>query len=365
MKLNNKRIEVNQPNIGNKEVRAVKRILKSGNLTSGNEVSLFEREFSEFVLGSSCIAVNSGTSALHLGLLSLGIGEGDEVIVPSFTFAATANAVKLTGATPVFADIESNFFCLDELGVSRLVTNKTKAIIAVHLYGHPAPMRELRKICDGKGIFLIEDAAQAHLASIDSKPVGTFGDFAIFSFYSTKNITTAEGGILTTNNSDIVEKVKLLRNQGMLEKYKNQIAGYNNRMSDIHAALGRVQLRRIEEFTIKRNEIAQTYINSLSGVEVPKTKYGYTHVYHQFTVKVKNGYRDTYIKLLDKNNISSGVFYPVPVHVLPAYNSSEVLPTTEEISKVCLSIPIHPGLTKKQINKVIKCINNISKQIND
>ena len=225
------------------------RVLRSGRLVQGQEVAAFEEEFAAIVGGRTCVAVNSGTSALHLGLLAAGIGPGDEVIVPSFTFAATANAVAMTGATPVFADIEPDTFCLDPDAVAAAVTSRTAAVIPVHLYGHPAPWDGLAGVAERHGLLLLEDAAQAHAASYDGIPVGALGDVAAFSFYATKNMTTGEGGMVVCQDEDVARRVRLLRNQGMEQRYRNEIAGLNNRMTDLAAAMGRVQLqaaRRLE-----------------------------------------------------------------------------------------------------------------------
>ena len=213
-----------KPIIGEEERAAVDRVLRSGMIAQGPEVAAFETEFSEhFKLGRACVAVNSGTSGLHLGLLSCGIGAGDEVIVPSFTFAATANSVALTGATPVFADISADDFTLDPASVEASITEHTKAIMPVHLYGHPAKMDKLRTIADSHSLLLFEDAAQAHGASLDGTPVGAFGEFAMFSLYPTKNMTSGEGGMVSCADATIERNIRLYRNQGMLQQYHNEV----------------------------------------------------------------------------------------------------------------------------------------------
>ncbi len=235
-----------KPIVGDEEREAVDRVLRSGMIAQGPEVAAFETEFSEhFKLGRACVAVNSGTSGLHLGLLSSGIGAGDEVIVPSFTFAATANSVALTGATPIFADIALDDFTLDPASVEASITERTKAIMPVHLYGHPAKMDQLRAIADKHGLMLFEDAAQAHGAALNGTPVGAFGEFAMFSLYPTKNMTSGEGGMVSAANDEVERNLRLYRNQGMLQQYHNEVVGLNNRMTDIHAAIGRVQLTKV------------------------------------------------------------------------------------------------------------------------
>ena len=230
-----------KPLVGELERVAVDRVLASGMIAQGPEVAKFEAEFSDqLVAGTECVAVSSGTAALHVGLLAAGIGPGDEVIVPSFTFAATANSVALTGATPVFADIEPDYFCLDVASVRASITGRTKAIMPVHLYGHPADMAALSSLADEFGLVIFEDAAQAHGAAIDGKPVGSFGVFGAFSLYPTKNMTSGEGGMLSTGSAELARKVRLYRNQGMERRYENEVIGFNLRMTDVHAAIGRV-----------------------------------------------------------------------------------------------------------------------------
>ena len=243
-----------KPIIGDEERAAVDRVLRSGMLAQGPEVAAFEQEFSQrFVDGRACVAVNSGTSGLHLGLLAAGIGPGDEVIVPSFTFAATANSVALTGATPVFADIEPDHFCLDPAAVAAAVTPRTKAIMPVHLYGHPADMDALGALAAEHGLQLFEDAAQAHGATLRRHarwaPSATF---AMFSLYPTKNMTSGEGGMVSRRPTTVERQLRLLRNQGMEQQYENEVVGFNARMTDLHAAIGRVQLTKVGGWTAQR-----------------------------------------------------------------------------------------------------------------
>ena len=241
-----------QPLIGKEEREAVDAVLRSGMVAQGPQVAAFEEEFGNFVDGHECIAVNSGTSALHLSLIAMGIGPGDEVIVPSFTFAATGNSVAILGATPVFVDIEPAHFTIDPEAVKNAITSRTKAIVPVHLYGHPAAMRELNDIASETGLRILEDAAQAHAAALDGRPVGAWGDAAAFSFYPTKNMTSGEGGMIVTRDPELARTARLLRNQGMEQRYRNEVVGLNNRMTDIHAAIGRVQLGHLSEWTEQR-----------------------------------------------------------------------------------------------------------------
>ncbi len=274
------------PMIGAEERAAVDRVLASGRLAMGPEVAAFEQEFATLVAGRPCVAVNSGTSALHLALLALGIGPGDEVIVPSFTFAATANAVALAGASPVFADIDPASFCLDPAAADAAVTPRTAAIMPVHLYGHPADTVRLEEVARRHGLAVVEDAAQAHAASDDGRPVGSLGAAAAFSFYPTKNMTTGEGGMVVCADESVARQVRLLRNQGMERRYANEVVGFNLRMTDIAAAIGRVQLTRLGDWTERRRSTAAHYDMALTGVRTPTVRAGAHHVYHQYTVRL-------------------------------------------------------------------------------
>ncbi len=278
-------VPLSRPLIGADEESAVLRVLRSGRLTQGPEVAAFEVEFSAAVGGRLAIAVSSGTAALHLLLLAHGIGSGDEVIVPSFTFAASANAVRLTGAEVVFVDIEPRSFCLDPDAVRSALTARTAAILAVHLYGHPSDMTALATLARSKGVLLLEDAAQAHAASLDGVPVGALGDGAAFSFYPSKNMTTGEGGMVSVRDGAVADRVRLLRNQGMAEQYEHKIVGFNLRLTDLQAAIGRVQLAALGERTAARRRHAAAYDASLTGVVTPAVRPGVCHAYHQYTVR--------------------------------------------------------------------------------
>jgi len=351
-----------KPIIGEEERAAVDRVLRSGMIAQGPEVAAFETEFSDhFKLGRACVAVNSGTSGLHLGLLSCGIGAGDEVIVPSFTFAATANSVALTGATPVFADIAADDFTLDPASVEASITEHTKAIMPVHLYGHPAKMDKLRAIADSHGLLLFEDAAQAHGASLNGTPVGAFGEFAMFSLYPTKNMTSGEGGMVSCSDATIERNVRLYRNQGMLQQYHNEVVGLNNRMTDIHAAIGRVQLTKVDGWTKTRQENAAFLSANLEGVTPPPTLDGAVHVFHQYTVRVPED-RDGLAKALkEEYQVGSGMFYPVPNHRLKPFQSSVELPETERAAQECLSLPVHPSLTQEDLERIVAAVNTLAK----
>ncbi|MGF3055838.1 DegT/DnrJ/EryC1/StrS family aminotransferase [Microbacterium sp. YY-01] len=352
-----------KPIIGDEEREAVDRVLRSGMVAQGPEVAAFEEEFSRhFVQGLPSVAVNSGTAGLHLGLLAVGVGAGDEVIVPSFTFAATGNSVALTGATPVFADIEPETFTLDPDAVEAAITPRTRGIMPVHLYGHPARMRELGEIAQKHGIALYEDAAQAHGASLDGRPVGTYGEFAMFSLYPTKNMTSGEGGMVSTATGEIARQVKLLRNQGMERQYENEIIGFNARMTDIHAAIGRVQLTKVDAWTATRQQNAAYLDEHLSGVTVPHVAEGAVHVYHQYTIRVPED-RDGFVAALrNEHNVGAGVYYPIPNHRLPSlapYAPGLDLPETERAAAEVVSLPVHPSLTQSELERIVAAVNTV------
>lgn len=351
-----------RPMIGDEERAAVDRVLRSGMLAQGPEVAAFEREFEEhFHLGRSCVAVNSGTSGLHLGLLSAGVGSGDEVIVPSFTFAATANSVALTGATPVFADIDPATFCLDATAVRAAVSSRTVGIMPVHLYGQPADMTALLEVAEQHGLQIFEDAAQAHGASFDGTPVGAFGSFGMFSLYPTKNMTAGEGGMVSVASPEVERLLRLYRNQGMQRQYENEIVGYNARMTDIHAAIGRVQLTKIDAWTRKRQDNAAFLSAHLEGVTGPAVDPRAVHVYHQYTVRVPDDRDGMARALREEHQVGSGMFYPVPNHRLPSLRSDVDLPETDRAARECLSLPVHPSLSSGDLERIVTAVNAVAK----
>ncbi len=348
-----------QPLIGAEEREAVDAVLRSGMIAQGPQVAAFEQEFSAVVAGRECVAVNSGTSALHLALLAMGVGPGDEVIVPSFTFAATANAVAVTGATPVFVDIDPLYFALDPDAMRAAISPRTKAVIPVHLYGHPAAMPVINEIAESAGIRVLEDAAQAHAASLDGRPAGAWGTAAAFSFYPTKNMTSGEGGMVVTADAELARTVRLLRNQGMEKRYHNELPGLNNRMTDVHAAIGRVQLGKLAEWTRQRRQNAKFLDANLRGVEIPAVAAGATHVYHQYTIRVP-GDRDAFAAALADAGVGTGVYYPVPVHRLPAYGLDLGLPATESAAAQVISLPVHPALSQDDLETIVSAVNRVA-----
>ena len=349
-----------KPLVGDEERAAVDRVLRSGMMAQGPEVAAFEEEFSKYVGGRKCVAVNSGTSGLHMALVAAGIKSGDEVIVPSFTFAATANSVALTGATPVFVDIDPKTFNIDPAAIEAAITPRTKGIQPVHLYGLPAQMDVINEIACKHNILVFEDAAQAHLATLNGQYVGSFGYAATFSFYPTKNMTSGEGGMISCANDEMTRMCKLLRNQGMEKRYENEVVGFNTRMTDIHAAIGREQLKKIEGWTKQRQANAKFLDENLKGVVVPYVTPGASHVYHQYTIRIVGHDRDKFAAEMTKRGVGNGVYYPIPVHQLQSFGLKFDLPNTTSACKEVLSIPVHPALTQSELETVVEVINSIA-----
>lgn len=351
-----------KPLIGDEERAAVDRVMRSGMIAQGPEVAAFEKEFAEQLVGGrACVAVSSGTAGLHMGLLAAGVGPGDEVIVPSFTFAATANSVALTGATPVFADIDPVSYCLDPASVEAAITERTVGIMPVHLYGHPADLTALGALAEKHGIQLFEDAAQAHGATWQGRPVGSFGTFGMFSLYPTKNMTSGEGGMVSCATPELVRKVQVLRNQGMEKRYENEVVGFNVRMTDLHAAIGRVQLTKLPGWTKQRQENAAFLSANLQGVGIPQVAEGATHVWHQYTIRVPQD-RDAFAAALaSEHGVGSGVYYPIPNHQLPSFGLEYDLPETAKACAEVLSLPVHPALSQEDLERVVAGVNAVAK----
>ena len=358
-----------RPLIGAEERAAVDAVLAGGMVVQGPQVAAFEEEFSARVVGGAhCVAVNSGTSAQHLAALASGAGADREaeVIVPSFTFAATANSVAITGARPVFADIDPVTFTLDPASVEAAVTERTIAIEVVHLYGLPANMPEILDIARRHGLAVWEDCAQAHAAAIDDEPVGAFGAWGSFSFYPTKNMTSLEGGMVSTADAGLARRVRLLRNQGMERQYANEVVGLNNRMTDVAAAVGRVQLTRLAGWTAARRANAAALDAGLAGapgVVTPHVPPGYTHVYHQYTIRLEGASaaeRDEVARVLREQwRVGTGVYYPIPNHRLPSlapYAPGVDLPGTEKAARECLSLPVHPSLSEADLERIVRAV---------
>ncbi len=366
-------IPIARPIIEDEEIEAVIRVLKSGILAHGPEVEAFEREFAEYIGVEYAVAVANGTAALDLVLKAFDIGPGDEVITTPFTFIATANAILYQGAKPVFADIDPKTYNLDPNDVLEKITPRTRAIIVVHLFGQPADMKAFTEIAEDHKLILIEDAAQAHGAEFMGKKVGGFGHAAIFSFYATKNMTTGEGGMIVTNDRRIAERVKLLRNHGQTEKYLHIELGWNLRMTSIQAALGRVQLRKLDRLNEIRRRNAHMLTQKLSkikGITPPYEDPRVKHVYHQYVIRVEDDFpitRDELRKMLAEKGIGTDVHYPRPIFQQPLYQRlgypQNICPNAIEASKRVLSLPVHPYVTPEDIEYIARCIADIAEGI--
>lgn len=358
-------IPLAQPRLSEDEIAAAIRVLRGGHLVQGPEVAAFEHEFAALVDGRDCVAVNSGTSALWLSLRALDIGPGDEVIVPSFTFTATAAAVALTGATCAFADIDPDSFCLHPDATAAAITPRTAAIIPVHLYGHPAAMDRLVPLARHHGLALIEDASQAHAATLHGQPTGSVGDLAVFSFYPTKNLRGIEGGMITTADPALARTLRLLRNQGMATRHIPEIVGTNARMSDVSAAIAREQLRTLATRTHTRRRHAarlDAALTGVPGITIPPVAPGAWHVYHQYTIRVGEPLaRDALAHALLHQGIGTAVHYPIPLHRAPAYLTPIELPHTDIACTQVLSLPVHPDLTHTHLDRIAATITGLAR----
>ncbi|RLG00824.1 aminotransferase DegT [Thermococci archaeon] len=357
-------IPIAKPLMGKKEIENVTEVLKSGMLASGEWVKKFEKEFANYIGVKHAIAMASGTVALDNALKVLGIREGDEVIVPDFTFIATANAVLFQNAKPVFADVSEKTFNINPDDIVKKITPKTKAVIGVHLFGHPFNVKALQEICEDHNLFLIEDSAQAHGAEFDDTKVGNFGTVSCFSFYATKNMTTGEGGMITTNDKKIERKLRLIINHGQSEKYLHTELGYNYRMTNIQAAIGIAQLKKLDMFNDKRIKNAGYFNKHIKAKKIikPEKEKNIKHVYHQYVIRVENNKRDELIRYLNDKGVGNAIHYPLPVHLQPLYRKlnypKEICPTATKISKEVLSLPVHPALKREELEYVCETINN-------
>lgn len=340
-----------QPVIDESTIKLVDAVLRSGSLSQGKKTELFEREFSRFLhIDTQSVAVNSGTSALYTGLISCGVGPGDEIICPSFTFAGSVNSILMTGAKPIFCDIDPYSYCIDPRKVEELVTKNTVGIMAVHLFGNSADMTTLAGIAAEHDIKLYEDCAQAQGTTWDGKSVGSLGDFGAFSFYPTKNMTTCEGGMISSRDEAVLEHSRLFRNQGMKSRYQHLIIGLNLRISEVHAAVGLGQLELLPSFNNKRINFAE-HLSEVLGDFSPFVSDSARHTFHQFTVLVDD--RDEVVNTIRREyGVNCGVYYSSPIHRMPIYESNASLPHTEFVSDHCISIPVHPHLTEEQRERV-------------
>ncbi|MBM4240875.1 MAG: DegT/DnrJ/EryC1/StrS family aminotransferase [Euryarchaeota archaeon] len=359
-------IPIANPILGDEEIEEVVKVLKSGFIAQGPKVAEFERMFADYVGTKHAVATSNGTTALHIALLAAGIGPGDEVITTPFSFIATANSILYVGAKPIFADIDPKTYNIDPQEIQESVTHRTKTIIPVHLYGQPACMDAISEIARDHDLKVIEDAAQAHGALYKNKKVGSFGDMACFSFYPTKNITTGEGGIITTDNDEMAQIARTLRAHGEKERYEHVVLGYNFRMTDIAASIGIIQLKKLEEFNRKRIENAEyltEHIGDIDGIEPPFVQENVKHVFHQYTIRVGDDKRVKYIKFLNNEGIGTGIHYPKPIYKQKLYEDlgyRAFCPETEKAAAEVLSIPVHPALRVEDLKEIVQTLEDAS-----
>jgi len=352
-------IPVARPDIGPEEIAAVTEVLQSGMLASGRRVAELEERFAAFIGTKHAIAVSNGTVALMCIYEGLGLGPGDEVITVGHTFNATVSAILSTGATPVFVDIEPDTYLIDVGRIEAAITPRSRAICPVHLFGLPADLDAIVAIADRHGLAVVEDACQAHGAEFHGRRVGSFGH-GTFSLYGTKNMTTGEGGLITTDDDRLADWIRLYRNQGMRQRYTHEILGYNFRLTDIAAAIGLCQLDKLERNTARRQAIAARYDAGFADLPIrtPVTPVGRTHVFHQYTIAVADD-RDGIVADLAAAGVSTGIYYPIPVHRQPYVVERGIqadLPVTDRASLDTLSLPMFPGLTDEDQQTVIAAV---------
>jgi len=351
-------IPISQPQFGEAELSLVREVLESGFVVQGPKVEQLEREFAQLAGTRFAVAVSSGTAALHLAVLAHGIGPGDEIITSPFTFVASANSALSVGAKPSFVDVQAKTFNIDPDLIEAAITPRTRAIVPVHLFGLMADMDPIMAIAQRHDLAVIEDAAQAHGATYRGRRAGSFGT-GCFSLYATKNVTSAEGGVVTTDDPEIADRVRLLRSHGSRQRYRHDILGYNFRMTDVHAAIALPQLGRLAESNARRRANAEFFSQRLRSVITPCEPPGYSHAWHQYTVRVPDGKRDSAIKTLRRKGIDAGVYYPLPVHQQPLYRDlgyTDALPVAERAAAEVLSLPVHPGLSQSDLEAIVAAV---------
>ncbi len=356
-------IPIARPVMGEEEKALVWSAMEAGQLAQGPRVAEFEERFAEFVGAPHAVAASSGTTAIHLALLAAGIGPGDEVITVSFTFTATASPVLHVGATPVFIDVDPVSFTMDPALIEDAITPRTKAIIPVSLYGNPPDMPAIGEIASRNNLLVLEDASQAHGAELNGTKSGAWGA-GVFSFYPTKNMTTGEGGIITTHDAELAERARLLRAHGMRERYRPDVLGYNFRMTDIGASIGLAQLPKLPAANARRQAIADRYDAELRGVATPQRRAGSVHAFHQYTLRVAR--RDDFLARLAERGVGANVYYPVPVHRQVPFADvagDSMLPVTDGLTEDILSIPVYPALTDDEVEQVIGAVNTVAEEL--
>lgn len=356
-------IYIAKPNVGKEEKEAVNKVLESGMLACGSVTHEFEDRFSEYIGTDYGIATTSGTTALEVAIRTLGLNRGDKVLTTAYSFIASANAIIYAGLEPVFADIDEETLNIDvnQLEDIYMQNPDIKAVLVVHLFGCPCDMDAVLNFVKEHHLFLVEDCAQAHGATWGNKRVGSLGDVAAFSFYPTKNMTTGEGGMITTNNPQIADKARLLINHGMRERYHHEMIGYNYRMTNISAAMGIEQLRKLDDMNRKRVSNAKYYIDNINNPDIVLPRLYRGHVFHQFTVKIQNGKRNNFIQYLDEKEIGYGIFYPLTMPEQKCYENlhfESKFEVADKIKEQVVSLPIHPKLSCKDLQYVVECINN-------
>jgi perosamine synthetase len=352
-------IPISKPVIEKEEIEAVIKVLKSGDLVQGSNVKEFEYRFSNYIGMDYGIATSSGTTALQIGLEALGIKKWDEVITTPFSFIASSTAIIYNQAKPVFVDIDPETFNIDPEKIQEKITNKTRALLIVHLYGNPCNMDKIMSICKDYDLKLIEDCAQAVGATYKNRMVGSFGDISCFSFYATKNLITGEGGMILTNNKDVKKKAEILRNHGQIRVYEHEIIGYNYRMTNFAAAMGLAQLKKLDRLNKKRIKHAKILTSGLShinSIKLPRVDKNTKHVFHQYTIKCKK--RDRVLNYLNKHGIEARIYYPKPIYMQSPFQrmgfKKGLCPVSEDVCKQVLSLPVHPLLTQKNLETIIK-----------
>ncbi|MBC8076002.1 MAG: DegT/DnrJ/EryC1/StrS family aminotransferase [Chloroflexales bacterium] len=353
-------IPIARPLIGVEEEQAVLAVLRSGMLVQGPQVARLEEAFAALCGVRYAVAVSSGTAALHLALLAHGIGPGDEVITSPFSFIATANSVLMTGARPVFVDVDEHTFNIDARRIEAAITPRTRAIMPVHLYGQPADMDEISAIARAHGLLVIEDAAQSVGATYRGRPVGSFGT-ACFSLYATKNIMAGEGGVVTTDDAAVADQLRLLRAHGSRVRYYHEQLGYNYRLTDLQAAIALAQLGKLGAFNAARQANAAYLSQHIASeaLTLPFVRADREHVFHQYTLRLR-GDRDAAVRLLAEQGVGSGVFYPVPIHQQASFRAlgyNVQLPVCERLSQQVLSLPVHPALAPADLAQIVAAVN--------
>lgn len=358
------KIPINMPILGNEELSAVVSVVKSGGLTSaskngGKNVQEFEKNVRTFTKTKYAVSVNSGTAALQAALYALDIKKGDEVIVPSFTFVASANAIASTGAKPIFADILKENFTIDPESITKKITRKTRAIMPVHLYGHISSLDRIKEIAKKHNLSVVEDAAQSLGSTFKGKHTGTFFELGCYSLYPGKVITSGEGGVIVTNNKKLYEKLQMIRNHGMVKGYDSKIFGLNLRLPEINAAIAKIQIKKLPKFIQSRRRNAKLLSDLLSDskIQLPSERKNEKFNWSLYTIATKN--RDSILKKLNSKGIGAAVYYPIPVHKIPIYKIKSKLTNTDWASKHVLSLPVHPNVSAKNVEYIAKTVRDL------